>query len=1099
VADNQDNNKVIVSRIQQRRGQKQDLPQPLRSAEFGFTTDSRQVFIGGDPTDQTATYNKNLSYFETTLSAQEHTLSIANNQIIAFTVPFIKYSKGKFDGISNLRQWEANDARTSVEVDLACDHISSSYSVFPPIHTGSFNLAVTSDFADDNSITLSYDGYNENPIRIGDAVYHPSIEPAVPGVPITVTAIPYDNALLQECTIKITGYKNPIPSINGLTLQITRGNIKNFITGQRFTSRDVIVHKNGIRLTAETRDEIVAAPTPQYDYAFDATNTISTAAHSLTLRTPPNTTDDITLCYYSNVAVVQALTGVAGGDGKRYVTNNVPAPYRIESFYSEYSLPEFLQIDPNLIRVSETTGLGFIGLERKHISSIAFGSAIANPNSVTLGNLYVARDDDQRRIDGAVTLVDPADPQIYTFELSIEADNVFSPVSESGVDTTYRYNRVRFAEKSNVDSYIQKVACDVITVNNVTSEITVSVPTVIFDTARPATATLANRAGNYYGENGANSSIITITVADTAGIQGRSDDGLGNIVSAGDRIRILDDSGDPANCEIHDTVFEVLDTPTATTFNVRISNSTIYSGNLDSGGNVVTSFTRDYDNIKIVNHGNANNMSGSVDNVIQLYSPYKHGMEIDPGNVRILSADPDVFVSTPLDTEYDFDTNGGDILRDQAQKTVFIEIDTMLPANQLDVSGGFLPYLEASYADLSATPVLSVDLSTATTVRDALAIVNKDLVTIKTVSGTDIVSDIIAQLELIPGTTNQLMIKQDPSYSSVQVGGLEFTLFEDQTTPTLSVLGFDARVYNRENDTVRAKLERWLNKVAGSRNLNLFSRVMTIGRTLEQRGATVVGVPTTYTDYRDLSNINLGDNITPYKTYPVLIDEVFKEIQFCDIREASNFNFIVNNAYAESLYDRNQDRFRGVRGLLNLKNNIELLTRESGILFGERQVTFSSPFDLVILKEKPANEYIEGFSFELNRYDSFIIDYTISDDNDPFNKYSRTGEIRVQVRPDIIPGQTSVTFYDNYSSQWEINNPPLNSLNQPVLNATSFPDGLYSVFEPKFNADYIDGGIFFYMLEYSELLDQGAQNTAHSINADLVIRYAYRRTSSLEN
>ena len=46
------NLKVIISRIQQRRGLKQDLPQPLRPGEIGFATDSRQVYIGADTADK---------------------------------------------------------------------------------------------------------------------------------------------------------------------------------------------------------------------------------------------------------------------------------------------------------------------------------------------------------------------------------------------------------------------------------------------------------------------------------------------------------------------------------------------------------------------------------------------------------------------------------------------------------------------------------------------------------------------------------------------------------------------------------------------------------------------------------------------------------------------------------------------------------------------------------------------------------------------------------------------------------------------------------------------------------------------------------------
>ena len=111
----EDNNKVIISRIQNRRGLKQDLPQPLRPGEIGFATDTRQVFIGADPNDAiSGGYNKQ-SIFETTVGAKDHTQSIANNNIVAFTVPFKKFHKGYFDGITKVVSWapSANTTSTS--------------------------------------------------------------------------------------------------------------------------------------------------------------------------------------------------------------------------------------------------------------------------------------------------------------------------------------------------------------------------------------------------------------------------------------------------------------------------------------------------------------------------------------------------------------------------------------------------------------------------------------------------------------------------------------------------------------------------------------------------------------------------------------------------------------------------------------------------------------------------------------------------------------------------------------------------------------------------------------------------------------------------
>ena len=104
------NLKIIISRIQQRRGLKQDLPQPLRAGEIGFATDSKQIYIGADTDDAiSSTYNKTVT-FENTLGASASTLSLSNSQIIKFTVPHIRFPKGSgsFDGVTKTKSWKAN-------------------------------------------------------------------------------------------------------------------------------------------------------------------------------------------------------------------------------------------------------------------------------------------------------------------------------------------------------------------------------------------------------------------------------------------------------------------------------------------------------------------------------------------------------------------------------------------------------------------------------------------------------------------------------------------------------------------------------------------------------------------------------------------------------------------------------------------------------------------------------------------------------------------------------------------------------------------------------------------------------------------------------
>lgn len=146
------NLKVIISRIQQRRGLKQDLPQPLRPGEIGFATDSKQVYIGADTDDAiSATYNKTVS-LENTLNASARTLSLANTQIIKFTVPHKRFPKGSgtFDGVSKSQSWLANaDSSTSAFLINGNGNAINNYV---------FNNEVSSnDFITHNQTTRAFD------------------------------------------------------------------------------------------------------------------------------------------------------------------------------------------------------------------------------------------------------------------------------------------------------------------------------------------------------------------------------------------------------------------------------------------------------------------------------------------------------------------------------------------------------------------------------------------------------------------------------------------------------------------------------------------------------------------------------------------------------------------------------------------------------------------------------------------------------------------------------------------------------------------------------------------------------------------------------
>ena len=69
-----ENDKTIVSRIQHRRGLKQDLPQPLRPGEIGLAVDSKQVYIGHDPDNPNSVDLSTTSFIENTVSARDHVI-----------------------------------------------------------------------------------------------------------------------------------------------------------------------------------------------------------------------------------------------------------------------------------------------------------------------------------------------------------------------------------------------------------------------------------------------------------------------------------------------------------------------------------------------------------------------------------------------------------------------------------------------------------------------------------------------------------------------------------------------------------------------------------------------------------------------------------------------------------------------------------------------------------------------------------------------------------------------------------------------------------------------------------------------------------------
>ena len=212
----------------------------------------------------------------------------------------------------------------------------------------------------------------------------------------------------------------------------------------------------------------------------------------------------------------------------------------------------------------------------------------------------------------------------------------------------------------------------------------------------------------------------------------------------------------------------------------------------------------------------------------------------------------------------------------------------------------------------------------------------------------------------------------------MSAGGIPFSLYEDETVPTLSVLGLSSGTYDRANNTVRAKLETWLDGLVKDRDVNMFVDVFS-GGPLYASGLTHI-------------NDNLSDS------FELIIDTTYNELTFATREEAGFYNELTNKIYNQSPIDRETDTADGTKGLLNLKTNLELQTREAAA-FGETTTTYNSLTIEPILLSDGANAKL--FSIGVGVFNSFVLDYTLTEKAGSANKYMRIGTMTVTARTDF--------------------------------------------------------------------------------------------------
>ena len=624
---------VIISRMQQRRGLKQDLPQPLRPGEIGFTTDSQQLYIGADP--EGAPSFVKTSVFESTPGSRVKTESIVNHQVFSFSLPFKKYAKGEFTGSAQSVSW------------------------FPTSKT------------------------------------------------ITGGSETVFNSVITDAD-----------------------NVKSIITNGAFEATDLVVKKNGIQLTGN--DTATYATLVSQDYIFES-NTLANAAHTVTFRTVPQSAEEVTLSYYTSEAVNRSLSrdvvSVAQPSGSIYPGSS------FKSFYSQYDVPAWDRFDPELIKYSDTTGTGFLGIEFKHISVRSFSTApITTPNNLTLGVLY-ARRTSNTIVSGANIQGDPANSMTVTADVGL---------GESFANTGV-YNHIVFdaaalgtgvSEGIWVDQQwlpVEDYAGGVVTANiSLTGQ--------------------AYRVGSYTGDG----TSATITLADTRLYDGiKQNDELyvygshsGNV--EGFTVTV---SNDPSTAG---TISGIASgSMTGTVSNVTFANY----GPSGSGSNV---------QIVTVGHGLTNTNSDAT-------APGTPGIRVHASNnPSVLPADasnvtPIEFKATRLLT----DENSFFVARDGA---VTSNTSVTYVADQEFGNSSVFAYFDET---------LAIDLSSASSLTSAVALVDDAEKWPKLVITPDSTT-----------TSGDVVFMQNAATDSVGQG---FALREDPVTETLGVLQLEDRAYNLDD------------------------------------------------------------------------------------------------------------------------------------------------------------------------------------------------------------------------------------------------------------------------------------------------------------
>jgi hypothetical protein len=642
----------------------------------------------------------------------------------------------------------------------------------------------------------------------------------------------------------------------------------NIFTGAAFRPADITVTLNGSTLTPANTATIASSE----DYFFTA-GTANTSVHTLTFRSQPSASE-IGITYYGNAAVIQSFYGNV--TGKVGVTG-------VNSFYADAGIlsASYRHIANTNILVAPDTGVGFIGLEFKHIQVATDVKQPPAPGSANnLGKLLANRTSDAEAnltLTANATSITVAGVSSNSYDLAGNIDHIL-------------------IETGNTNQWLDSKVMLVTEYDGANSTVVASLP--------------------------ANASSITKLVT-------RTED-------ASPAIRVY---CDPTEVEIGDAVY-IIDSANVANADTYVANVLVV--------NTADGFI-EIDNSTEQVLANIGFTAGTEPVLIT----YKSGV---PSTVVVTS----ILHGLTNGNEVSFSSSiidGGSaipVTYTGNANTFVVTTPGNITSNVASLT--FTPVV--SNATVTATPVFAATLSAANSLDDVVAAVNSTNQWVK--------------LYRVPNTVNQVYVTHsDAAISSLADDTFSFRIHNDANL-TLTTLGLTSGEYNRQNSTVKGKLEKWLYDVLTDSNVNLFTDVLI-----------------TEEFYNSPGNFN---------SFDLTLNSTLGEITFDSRSEVRDFTGVLNNLYFDSV---NPD----IKGLMNIKTNIEFLTKEA-LESGAATTDYTSTESITItsgissVSELSAN--VDG------TFDTFFVEYSMKDNYAPTsNVYKRIGTLKYT--GDSTAGETLIT------------------------------------------------------------------------------------------